>query len=236
MLARSAVLLGFPLFLACGSGDEVGPGGGDGGVGTGGDSGVGGGGDLRGACPLAGEHVLALTLSASDFVETTTRAGSDPVWELTAKPSASLPAFAPGDTVGVSIQIQGAPLRMVRDARNFFVNVRAAGDGSARGGAEPSQETASTGTLSPGAWLPMLRVRADGRPIAVEIGGIAINPNEGETLSCFAGRITIPSQVPDVEGGGALVDVTAAEPLKIEHVRFSATGEPPDAPFALELP
>ncbi len=185
-------------------------------------------------CPLTADRVVELVLAPSDFTEETVTSGASLSWELTARPTATIPALTPGESLAVSLRFEGAPVRILREGRSFYVTIEAATSGTTRAQATPELVAASAGELTPGPWQPSLSVRADGRPIRLVLGGIDVNPNAGERLSCFSARATLPRQANSVEDS-SLVAVAPSEPMPITVVRLSVTGDPPATPFALSL-
>lgn len=204
------------------------PPGGDGGS-SGGD-GPPGGGDT---CPLQADQVVDVTLTASDFTSKTIPVGSDVGWELTASPSsATIPAIRPGETLAVSLRLEGAPISMARSTSTFYVTIVASTEGTTRAQATLETSTASAGELNPGPWQSTLSIDAGGRPTRIALGGITINPNEGESLSCFSVRTTVPAKANSVEDSN-LVDIVGGAPLPITTIILSANGQPPEEPFAI---
>lgn len=214
---------------AGGGGSEGGGGGGGGGT----DGAAPGPGDSRTAgCPATADHELQIPLVAADFVPETSTSGANVEWSLVAKPALSVPAVGPGETLAVSIRLEGAPIVVKRDGRTLYATIVARTTGSTRASADLETTTGSTGELAPGAWQSSTSLDAGGRPIRITLGGIHVNPNEGESLGCFAVRATMPAQARSVSES-TLVDVVRGGPLTIESVRFSVTGDAPETPFAL---
>jgi hypothetical protein len=240
-IARATLVIGSLLafsMAACTSDDGGGsPGGGSpGGDSPGGGSPGGGssGGLPSDVCPLPADHAVELRLGAADLAAETNTSGDATEWRLVAEPGVTLESFSPGETVSFTLRLD-APVAAARSGRAFYVTIRARdGVASTFAQKDPETETASEGSLTIGPWQPSLSVNAGGKPVALTLGGIAINPDPGLDVRCFSVRTTIPAQVNKVTDQ-SLVDVTASGPMVIDEVRLSISGDPPEEPFGLTV-
>jgi hypothetical protein len=247
-IARATLVIGSLLAFstaACTSDDEGGgspgggsPGGGSssGGSSSGGSSSGGSSGGLPSdVCPLPADHAVELRLGAADLAAETRTSGDATEWRLAAEPGVTLESFSPGETVSLTLRLEDAPIAAARSGRAFYVTIRARdGVASTFAQKDPETETASEGTLTIGPWQLSLSVNAGGKPVALTLGGIAINPDPGQDVRCFSVRTTIPAQVNKVTDQ-SLVDVTASGPMVIDEVRLSISGDPPEEPFGLTV-
>lgn len=187
---------------------------------------------LSEGCPFEGG--VQLQVGTADLVPETVDLGADSfAWSWVASPGVPLPAFGPGDEVVVSVSFDGV-LSAARDGREFTVSIVADGVGSTRASAVPELVTTSTGSLEPGPWQPSLSTNAGGEPIRITLGGITINPNASEDLSCFSARAQIPTRATSVEDSTSL-DVVAGAELTISEVRLSMSGDGDAEPFGFVL-
>lgn len=186
------------------------------------------------SCMVSADHALEIVIGPDDVTPETTMSADAYEWSLVATPALELPAFAPGETVAVTLRMEDAPLRMVRSARNLYVTVTASRDGTTRSQIMPDSAVASLGDLQPGPWQPSLSADAGGAPLRLQLGAIHVNPDADEALACVSLQAIIPAQANSVEDS-SLVDLAQGEALPITEVRLSATGDSPEEPFALAL-
>ncbi len=184
------------------------------------------------ACPFEGG--ISLQLGSADVtLETVDLGAGSYAWSLVAAPGVPLPAFGPGDELVVSLAFDGV-FSATREGREFTVSISAEDGGTSFATVSPQTVTTSTGELAPGPWLPSLSTNAGGEPIRLTLGGITINPNQGEGLTCFSVRAQIPTQANRVDDS-SLIDLVTGSDLVISEVRLSMTGEGDAEPFGLAL-